>query len=212
VEGAVFSLLGLLIAFTFSGAAARFDARRQYIVQEANNLGTAWLRLEVLPPSAAAELRELFRQYLDSRVRTYQNLRDVPATKAELARSQNLQNEIWTNAVAAGRDAGSQPVHALLLSALNEMFDITTTRTEAMKLHPPGIIFGMLGILSLAASLLAGYGMAGGKSRSWIHILGFAGVMAVTVYVILDLEYPRRGLIRVDPADQVLMELRENIR
>ena len=68
VEGAVFGLLGLLIAFTFSGAATRFDGRRQLVVEEANAIGTAWMRLDLLPAEAAAGLRELFRQYVDSRL------------------------------------------------------------------------------------------------------------------------------------------------
>ena len=81
-----------------------------------------------------------------------------------------------------------------MLSALNPMFDIVTTRTATLRLHPPTLIFAMLGGLSLAASLLAGYGMAGSKSRNWIHIVCFAFVMAITVYVIIDIEYPRFGL------------------
>jgi hypothetical protein len=101
--------------------------------------------------------------------------------------------------------------HVTALGA-QPMFDITTTRTEAMKNHPPLIIFVMIGALSLAAALLAGYGMAGGTSRSWIHFLGFAAVMALTVYVIVDIEYPRLGLIRVDDADRVLLELRESMK
>lgn len=212
MEGAVFSLLGLLIAFTFSGAATRFDGRRHLIVEEANNIGTAYLRIDLLPVAAQPALRELFRQYLDSRLETYRKLSDIPATKAEMARSLRLQGEIWTAAVAACRDSGSPPAHMLLLPALNQMIDITTTRTEARKIHPPLIIFAMLGVLSLTASLLAGYGMAGGKLRSWIHILGFAAVMALTVYVIVDIEYPRFGLIRVDGADRVLLELREGMK
>jgi hypothetical protein len=212
VEGAVFSLLGLLIAFTFSGAASRFDDRRHMIVEEANNIGTAWLRLDLLPPGPAADLRQLFRQYLDSRLETYRKLPDMQAAKAELARSIKLQGVIWTNAIGACRDAGSQPSHVLLLPALNQMFDITTTRTAAAKIHPPWIIFAMLGLLSLAASLLAGYGMAGGKSRSWIHILAFAAVTAITVYVIMDIEYPRLGLFRVDATDRVLIDLRESMQ
>src|SRR5512147_2359963 len=68
VEGAVFALLGLLIAFTFSGAASRFDARRDLIVTEANAIGTAWLRLDLLSPGAQSELRDLFRKYLDLRL------------------------------------------------------------------------------------------------------------------------------------------------
>jgi len=212
VEGALFSLLGLLIAFTFSGAAARFDARRHLIVEEANDIGTAWLRLDLLPAGPAAGLRELFRQYLDARLETYRKLPDLSAAKAELARSISLQGEIWSAAVSACRESGSQPAHLLLLPALNAMFDITTTRTEAANHHPPWIIFAMLGALSLVSSVLAGYGMAGGKSLSWIHIIGFAAVVAVTVYVIMDLEYPRLGLIRVDSADQVLIQLRESMK
>ena len=92
------------------------------------------------------------------------------------------------------------------------MFDIATSRLEAMKVHPPPIIFIMVGALSLGASLLAGYGMAGGKSRSWMHGLGLATVLAVTVYVIVDLEYPRLGLIRVDEADSVMYQLRESMK
>jgi hypothetical protein len=212
IEGAVFSLLGLLLAFTFSGAATRFDDRRQLIVEEANDIGTAYLRIDLLPSPAQPPLRELFRRYLDSRLEVYRRLPDMAAAKAELARSQGLQNEIWSNAVAACRDSGSSSAHMLLLPALNPMFDITTTRTEATRFHPPLIIFIMLGVLSLAAALLAGYGMAGGKSRSWVHILGFAAVMALTVYVIVDIEYPRLGLIRVDDADRVLVELRESMK
>jgi len=212
VEGAVFSLLGLLIAFTFSGAATRFDGRRHLILEEANNIGTAYLRIDVLPAAAQPVLRGLFRQYLDSRLETYRKLPDIDAAKAELARSIKLQGAIWSNAVAACRDSGSSPAHTLLLPALNSMIDITTTRTEVTQLHPPPVIFAMLGVLSLTASLLAGYGMAGGKLRSWTHMLGFAAVMAVTVYVIVDIEYPRFGLIRVDGADRVLMELREGMK
>jgi hypothetical protein len=212
VEGAVFSLLGLLIAFTFSGAASRFDSRRQLTIEEANDIGTAYLRLDLLPASAQPALRGLLRQYLDSRIETYRKLPDMEAAKAELTRSLKLQGEIWTAAVATCRDSGSTPAHVLLLPALNQMFDIVTTRTEGARIHPPVIVFVMLGLLTLAASFLAGYDMASGRSRSWIHILVFAAVMTITVYVIIDIEYPRLGAIRVDEADRVLLNLRESMK
>jgi hypothetical protein len=91
------------------------------------------------------------------------------------------------------------------------MIDITTTRTMATQLHPPMVVFVMLFGLALAASLLAGYGMTGSKMRSRFHMLGFALVMAVAVFVILDLEFPRLGLIRVDAFDQALVDLREGM-
>ncbi len=91
------------------------------------------------------------------------------------------------------------------------MIDITTTRTMMTQLHPPAVVFAMLFGLALAASLLAGYGMTGSKVRSRFHMLGFALVMAVAVYVILDIEYPRLGLIRVDAFDQALVDLRASM-
>ena len=95
VEGAVFALLGLLIAFTFSGAAVRFDARRQLIVEETNAIGTAYLRLDLLPAAAQPALREKFRQYVDSRLEVYRRLPDIESAMEELARSNSLQGEIW---------------------------------------------------------------------------------------------------------------------
>jgi len=209
VEGAVFALFGLLIAFTFSGAAARFDARRQLVVEETNAIGTAYLRLDLLPADAQPGLRDRFRSYLDSRLETYRKLPDIEAAQEELARSGRLQGEIWTQAVAACRAKDDPATTTLVLSALNAMIDITTT---AAKMHPPTIVFVMLFGLGLGCALLAGYSMAGSKSRSWTHMIGFAAIAALTVYVILDIEYPRLGLIRVDAVDQVLVELRESMK
>jgi hypothetical protein len=213
VEGAVFALVGLLIAFTFSGAASRFDVRRDLIVVETNAIGTAWLRLDLLPDAAQPAIRDSFLQYLDSRLAIYRTLPDIDAAHAELAKASALQTTIWSKAVAAGQREGASPdAIKLLLPALNDMFDITTTRTMAAQIHPPLVIYGMLIALALASALLAGYGMASGKTRSWLHILGFAGVIAVAVYVIIDMEFPRLGLIRVDSFDQALVELRASMK
>jgi len=212
VDGAVFALLGLLLAFTFSGASSRFDARRELIVEETNDIGTAYLRVDLLPPSAQPALRESFRRYLDARIEVYQKLPDIAAAKESLAKANELQLLIWRQAVAASLAPGAPPqAPILLLPALNAMIDITTTRTMAAQMHPPAVVFAMLFGLALAASLLAGYGMAGSKMRRWFHMVGFASVMAVAVYVILDIEYPRLGLIRVDAFDQALVDLRESM-
>src|SRR4051794_11540737 len=93
LETAVFALLGLLIAFTFSGALSRFDLRRSQAVDEANAIGTAYLRVDLLPASAQPQLRETFRNYLDARIGTYRALPDVAAARRELAHSLDLQRE-----------------------------------------------------------------------------------------------------------------------
>ena len=212
VEGAVFALLGLLIAFTFSGAASRFDTRRQLVVEETNDIGTAYLRLDLLPMDAQPKLREKFRQYLDARLEVYRKLPDIAAAKEELVKANTLQGEIWRQSVAASRAQGaSAAAPMLLLPALNAMIDITTTRTMATQIHPPMVIFALLFGLALTSSLLVGYGMASSKGRNWLHMLGLAFAMAVSVYVILDIEYPRLGFIRVDAFDQALVELRQTM-
>ena len=85
VGGAIFALMGLLIAFTFSGAASRFDTRRQLVVEEANAIGTAYLRLDLLPANAQSALRESFRQYVEARLDVYRKLPDIVAAKQALA-------------------------------------------------------------------------------------------------------------------------------
>jgi hypothetical protein len=208
VEGAVFALFGLLIAFTFSGAAARFDVRRHLVVEEANAIGTAYLRLDTVPEAARAELRDRFRRYLDARLETYRSVPDFAAVDAAHARAVTLQGEIWARSVAACGAAGATPCAILLLPALNQMIDITTTRMTATEMHPPSVVTLLLFALGFACAFLAGYSLASGTRRKWPHMLAFAAVTTLTVYVILDFEYPRLGLIRVNAFDHVLADLR----
>ncbi len=213
VNGAVFGLLGLLIAFTFSGAATRFDQRRALIVEEANAIGTAWLRLDLLPGDAQPGVRKLFRDYVDSRLQTYRLTSDLTAAFAEVDRSVEIQRQIWTAAMAALTAPGIPPqTAALVLPALNATFDLGTTRVASTRMHPPFVVFVMLILLVLGGALLAGHGMAGAKDRNRLHTAAFAGCMTLAVYVILDLEFPRQGLIRVDAADQILLELRQSMK
>jgi hypothetical protein len=211
VEAAIFALLGLLIAFTFQGASSRFDWRRALVVEEANDISTAWLRIDLLPADGQPAMRELFRQYLDSRMEAYRKMPDIAAVKAELDRTSKLQGEIW-QAALTGQKEGGQAVVVGLLPALNQMFDIVTTRTKAAQTHPPQIVFAMLALMACAAAFFAGHGMSGSKTRSWVHSLGFAAVLALTVFVILDMEYPRTGFIRLDAFDQVLVDLRQGMK
>jgi hypothetical protein len=206
-EGAVYGLLGLLIAFTFSGAASRYETRHHLVVDEANAIGTAWLRLDLLPNTEQQPLRELFRQYVDARLESY----SVPTGDTRAAeRAVELQQNIWTTAVAAARKAGDIPPYTVLLPAINDMIDITTTRAEARRFHPPVTVFIMLGVVALLGSLFAGYGMAT-SPRSRVHMVGFAAVLAIALFVIIDFEFPRLGFIRIDSADSLLVDVRKSM-
>ncbi len=212
VEGAIFGLIGLLLAFTFSGASTRFHERQRLIAEEANAIGTAYLRLDLLPLAQQPALREQFRRYLDTRLEAYRKLPDIPAALETIARAAGMQREIWAQAVAACKMETSPPATMLVLPALNAMIDITTSRSMAGRLHPPLITYLMLFVLLLAGALLVGYDSAGGKKRNWLHIVGFTLAMAVAVFVIIDIEFPRLGLIRLDAADSVLDDVRESMK
>jgi hypothetical protein len=212
VDGAIFSLLGLLVAFTFHGAAERFDTRREQVIQEADHISTAWQRLDLLAEEDRAALRELFREYLEARLAMYRKLPNDAAAKPEIARSGKLRSEIWRRALAAAcNDPTRSQTCTLVVPALNQMFNMAQVRAVTARIHPPQAIFAILIALTLISALLIGYGMAGRKSRSWTHILGFVITMAAAICLIYELEYPRLGWIRIDPMDQVLVELRRTM-
>lgn len=213
VEAAIFGLLGLLLAFTFSGAASRFEDRRHLISEEANAIGTAYLRIDMLPADTQPEIRQLFARYLKTRTNIYHDVDNIEVTKARISDTATIQSQIWSKAISASRRPDAAPQAAiLLLPALNAMVDITTTRAVALQNHPPCVIFFLLVALSLTSALLAGYVMCSTAVRSWFYMLMFTTTMSVTLLIIIDLEYPRFGLIQIDDADQVIAELGKLIR
>jgi hypothetical protein len=139
-------------------------------------------------------------------------LPNLEAAEQELEQVKELQKQIWLRVVAASRNDSTQNIARLLLPAINEMIDVTTARTVAMNTQLPRLIFLLLTAVALVSGLLAGYAMAKRRSRSWLHMLLYSAVIAVTVYAVLDLEYPRFGLIRLDAADKALVQLRESMR
>ncbi|MBD0683831.1 DUF4239 domain-containing protein [Pseudomonas sp. PSB18] len=211
IEGAVFGLLALLIAFTFSGAASRLDQQRTLIVAETNAMGTAWLRLDLLPASEQPAVRQAFRDYVDARIDYYRDLREDEIDETAHDRANELQHTIWKRTIAAQQQMPTPTLGVSVLQALNEMIDITTTRAVAHETHPPLIIYLMLVTMTLVSAVLIGYGMAGTAQRHWLHSLGYAVVMVCVLYVILDFEYPRFGVIRVDYFDKIMLNLRKSL-
>src|SRR5271170_6073331 len=210
-EASIFALLGLLLGFSFSGATARLDERRQMIIKEADVIGTAYLRLDLLPAPEQPEMRQLFREYVDARLHAYAHIPDMKAFYEGVAQAGQLQQQIWARAVASSRNDPAQNSARLLLPALNEMIDIATARTIAVKTHLPGLVFSLLVWVALSSGVVAGYAMAKRRKRSWLHMFLYAACIALTVYTVTDLDYPRSGLIRLSSADKALEQLRDSI-
>jgi hypothetical protein len=206
VENAIFALFGLLLAFTFSGAVTRYDAHRALLAEETNAIDNAYLRLDLLPPAAQPPLRQLFRDYVTSRLGLYRSVSDEVSPV-----SAHLQHEIWRESVAAAAAPGANvDATKLLLPSLNAMIDITGTRRATFNMHPPAIVFWLLFAFSGGTAFLAGYSMKI-RNRSWFHMFALTLAITLTIYATLEIEYPRRGLIRLTDSDQNLIHLRDSM-
>ena len=213
IEAAVLGLLGLLLAFQFSAAQARMEFRRGLIVREANAIGTAYLRIDLLPASAQPPLRDLFRRYIEARIAAFNSLPNVSSYEQKLAEAAALQSQIWSAAVSAAQDDSNPATRTLVLPPINDTIDIAADRTIATMNHVPAAIVALLVTVSLVGALLAGHAMAiRRKGRSAIHEMAFAAVVAATLCVMIDLEFPRYGLIQNDDADRALYDTRAAMR
>jgi hypothetical protein len=139
------------------------------------------------------------------------HVKSLQAYGLVLARTEEMQRKIWSEAVSASREAQSMAPTTLLLPSLNSMIEITSARVAAAETHLPWLVRAMLVILPLICCVLAGLDSSH-AGRSWVHILGFAVMLSLTVFVILDLEYPRAGLIRLEGFDKGLLELRNSMQ
>ena len=218
-EGAVFALIGLLVAFTVSGALQRFDERRQLVIQEANAISTAYDRLGLFEGDRGHNLQSKMKEYTQARIDLYRMPHDFVLWGGEelWPREQkdkivDLKNKLSDETVAACPEANYRPACPLVLGALANVFEVARSRLGATEKHPPNVVYLMLFGLGLGGSLLAGFGMATAKTRSWMHMVIFAGALTVTLFVITDMEFPRLGLIRIDSFDHFLVNVYEQMR
>lgn len=219
VEGAVFALIGLLLAFTISGALQRFDDRRQLVIQEANAASTAHDRLALFGGNVGRDLQDKLKDYVQARIDLYRMTHDYSLLQRTefFSREQQenilgLKNRLWTATVEACPQSNFRPACAQALPALANLFEVARLRLGAAEKHPPQIVYVMVFGLGLGGSLLAGFGMAAAKSRSWIHMLIFSATLTVVLYTLTDMEYPRLGLIRIESFDHFLVDAHQQMQ
>jgi hypothetical protein len=210
VEASAYALLGLLLAFSFAGATNRLENKRQVVLDEANAIGTAYLRVDLLPEQAQPPIRRQFKRMIDARLASYEHRQDTAQVERDLADMARAQEQIWAMTVAAS--TGSSSTSFLVIPPLNSMIDLATSRRVALQYHLPGLILGLLIGASILSGLLAGYSMSKRMRRSWFHVFAYALLLAMTVYTVLDLDQARFGLINIDVSYQPLIELRNTIK
>ncbi|MGA3210331.1 MAG: hypothetical protein ABSD20_03435 [Terriglobales bacterium] len=210
VEDAVLGVLGLLLAFTMSMAVTRFEVRKQIVLDEANAIGTSLLRAQLLPHPEGPEIASLLRNYVDVRVRFADAGADVEQVKAARANALRLQNEFWTRAVAYGQKDPNPVKAGLLLQSLNQAIDLESARWMAIQNHVPQTVILVNALVAVLAATMVGYafGLEGRRQVFSTFLL----IIAITVLlaVIVDLDRPRKGLIRV--GQQPMTDLQGQLR
>ena len=212
VDAAVYGLLGLLIGFTFSGAASRFDHRRAVIGTEVTAVENVWRRIDLLPADAQVVLRARMRDYVDAVLASYDAEGPVSEAFSEPPAVTRARTDLWTHAVSATLAPSGEPARVLLHNALSDMFGAVEDERLARRMHPSAMIFAMLAVAALASAIFAGYGLASKGVNNRLYTIGVAATVGMAMYVIIELEYPRLGLIRVNAMDRALADVRATMK
>ncbi|MGB8771499.1 MAG: hypothetical protein WCC92_17940 [Candidatus Korobacteraceae bacterium] len=200
VQAATLTLLGLIIGFSFSMAIGRYDQRKNYEEEEANAIGTEYVRAGLLPPADATRLRSQLRRYLDLRILFYRTrnqdeLRRIDADTAQ------LQTEMWS-AVQVPAVAQPTPVIALAVAGMNDVLNSQGYTQAAWWNRIPTSAWGLMIAIAICCNLLVGYGARGARVRaSLLFVLPL--VVAIAFLLIADIDSPRRGFIHVVPQNLI---------
>jgi len=207
INGTLLGLLGLMLAFTFSMASSRYDTRRQVIVEEANDIGTAILRTDIYPDSVRQIFRNHFKEYVDYRIAFYESGTDDKKSSEYYAKADSVGKIIWSIAAGYAKVDNITTRTSELIPALNDMIDITTTRKAASQARIPTSIVYFLVSLCCCSAFLLGYDHKG--RIDWIMVIGLATMLSFIFLIISDLDRPRSGLINLDTANEKIIELRQ---
>ena len=200
------ALLALLMAFTFSFAASRVEARRSVFLDEVNAIGTVYLRTRMLPSPTRADARALLREYADVRVSAAASGNVQPAIR----RSVEIQTQLWESAAALAESNPGSLVLGLYLQALNEMIDLHTTRlVESLGVRIPAVLWAVIGAMTALSMGGLGYQTGIGGHRRPRSMPAFAMAFALMILLIADLDRPQGGWIRL--SQDPLIELRASM-
>jgi hypothetical protein len=197
---ATLTLLGLIIGFSFSMAIGRYEQRKNYEEEEANAIGTEYVRADLLPAADAARVRALLRNYLDQRILSYET-RDEQQLRQINANTAQLQSELWS-AVQAPAAAQPTPVVALAISGMNDVLNSHGYTQAAWWNRIPFAAWGLMAAIAICCNFLVGYGVRHAEAEGML-ILVIPLVVSISFFLIADIDSPRGGVILVQPQNLV---------
>jgi hypothetical protein len=200
IQGAILGLLALLLGFSFSMAASRFEERKALIRDEANAIGTAYLRTSLLPEPQRTAVRALLAQYVATRFELQAKGYTPSGLKTADAASGRLHGQLWAQAAAAAEQAPTSVMAGLFIASLNDLIDMHGKQVAAMRNRIPASIFFLLFFVAVAALGLTGYGSGPRHVHSAVLTLVVSLLVVSVITLIIDLHRPVRGMITVDMA------------
>ncbi|WP_266172164.1 hypothetical protein [Dyella subtropica] len=198
-------LLSLLIGFSMSMALGRFDERKKLVVDEANAIGTAYLRASMQAAPIRTKGPALLREYVDARITVFGRDRPQQARGDSAKRSKDIQDELWSGAIAASEQTPT-PIVAMYAQSLNEMIDLDSKRIAAINNRIPTDIWLLLSTLAIMTSAVVGYGQ---RHRAVMATFVPVLMIAIAASLIADLDTPVTGFIQVN--QQSLHSLRADL-
>ena len=203
------ALQGLLLAFTFAMAGTRFEARRDSIVDVAASLQTAIQRADLYPAVERQGFRTDLHYYLQARIDYAEATHDAVPIAAALAQSDLYTRRLWTRAVRLAAVPAYQIATEQMIAALNAVFEHALVRQAALRARVPDPIVYMLFIISLSTAFFSGYIGANRRKFDWLAVASFHFLVGLVIYITLDLDRPRRGLIKTVDVQELLTDLRK---
>ncbi|RAR61095.1 hypothetical protein C7401_10831 [Paraburkholderia unamae] len=200
VQGATLTLLALLIGFTLSMAVSRYDQRKNYEEEEANAIGTEYLRADLIGGEGTARTKALLVRYLEARIRNYQT-RDANELAQINRATGELQAQLWAEVREAAK-AQPNPVTALVVAGMNDVIN-TQGYTQAAWLNRiPVSAWGLMIVIAFFSNMMQGYG-APSKSGRRVLLLVLPVTVTLSLTLISDIDSPRGGFIRVAPLNMI---------
>ena len=210
VLASMLGLLALLLAFTFSAALQRYDDRSQAVVAEANVIGTTYLRAQLLPKGMHDEVQGLLRQYLDARIQEGRiNTTDTAERESPLRQANLMATQLWGHAVRAAEEDGRPVTSGLFIQSLNELIDASATRKAANDRHVPEVVIFLMFATVLITTATLGFASEIAGHRVTLAAFVLVVLITLVVYLIIDLDRPRRGSIQV--SQESMLSLQQTI-
>ncbi|MDB5271422.1 MAG: hypothetical protein JWP58_4462 [Hymenobacter sp.] len=200
------ALQGLLLAFSFSMASARFEARRDALVALAASFRTVVLRADLYPNPERAGFRRELRRYLEARIAFGEAPDDSTTIRATLVHADTASNQVWHRVVRLSGNPQYAMATDKMVDALNEVTVNGVTRQASLRVHVPDAVMYMLFIIALITAFFSGYVSANRARFDWMAIVTFHLMVTLVVFITLELDRPRRGIIRPTDVQEILVD------